>query len=148
MPVPRQPYTWLISPQQKTNLAPANQFDLHASDWCFHFHTIWIRLFKEITTLLPWLGVILLDYPTLNATFFVWWKRKKNPCACGSSSFRSDIKSMLKRLTSYRTHPCYSPGRLLSLTPGVFILRNIRAGQRHWLFASQDSGGCTKVHFL
>lgn len=31
-PVPRQPYTRLISPQQKTNLAPADQFDLHASD--------------------------------------------------------------------------------------------------------------------
>lgn len=35
-----------------------------------------------------------------------------------------------------------------SLTPGVFILRNIRDGQRQWLFALQDSGSCTKIHFL
>lgn len=98
----------------------------------------------------PLVGGYLVGLSYIKCSFFCvcGGKEKKNPCACGSSSFRSDIKSMLKRLTSYRTHPCYSPGRLLSLTPGVFILRNIRAGQRHWLFASQDSGGCTEVHFL
>lgn len=53
MPVHRQSYARLSHPQPKTNLAPANESDLLASDWCFHFHTIWIRLFKEITTFLP-----------------------------------------------------------------------------------------------
>lgn len=34
-----------------------------------------------------------------------------------------------------------------SLTPGVFILRNISDGQRQGLFAWKDSGGYTMLHF-
>lgn len=115
VPVPRQSHPRLIPPQQKTNLALAKGFDLHASHWCFHFHTIWIKLFKEITTFLLWFGVILLDYPTLKTPFFCWGKKKIHAPVGAPNRF--DIKSISKRLTSYRTHPGYSPGRLLRVWP-------------------------------
>lgn len=148
MPVPRQSYTRLISPQQKTNLALANEFDLHASDWCFHFHTIWIRLFKEITTFLPWFGVILLDYPTLNTTFFFCLGKKKSMCLW---EFLIQVRYQIhleKANELSNSSLLFSWQITYSLTPGVFILRNIRDGQRQWLFALQDSGSCTKIHFL